>query len=185
MSSPVSLFGFGGSLRQHSFNQALLNTAQQLAPKNSNLHLYSDLNKLPLFNQDYQANQPQVVKDFKRQLESADAVLIATPEYNYSVPGYLKNALDWASRPYGHSSLKNKPVAIMSASTGQFGGVRAQLHLRQVLLSLRAQTLTSTQVFVGHAARKIDQDQVIDPETKAKISQLLQALVDWTNKLQS
>jgi chromate reductase len=112
--------------------------------------------------------------------------LIATPEHNYSIPGILKNAIDWASRPQGDNSFDGKPVAIMSASTGLFGGSRAQYHLRQVLVFLNMYPVNRPELFVMLADRKIDgEGKVTDDETRKRIDQLLEALLAWTRKLMS
>ncbi len=124
------ILGFAGSLRKGSYNRALLRAAAELLPEDATLETF-DLEGIPRFNQDLESDPPARVKDFKAKIRAADAVLIATPEYNYSVPGVLKNAIDWASRPSGDSAWPGKPLAVMSASTGMLGGSRAQYHLRQ------------------------------------------------------
>jgi chromate reductase len=127
---------------------------------------------------------PEKVKEFKGKIKAADAILIVTPEYNYSVPGVLKNAIDWASRPYGDNSLESKPVAIMSASTGMLGGARAQYHLRQTFVFLNMQPVNRPEVMVNFAAQKFDEKgKLIDQKTQDLIKQLLYNLVSWTNKL--
>jgi chromate reductase len=130
MSSKLSILGFAGSLRQGSYNRALLRAAQEMVPSEARLEIF-DLAGIPFFNQDLE-NQPlERVNEFKASIRAADALLIATPEYNYSMPGVLKNALDSASRPYGDNALDGKPVAILGASIGMLGTARAQYHLRQ------------------------------------------------------
>ena len=131
----VNFLAFAGSLRKGSFNKALIRAAVELAPENVVIEVF-DLEGIPPFNQDFEATPPQRVKEFKEKIREADALLIATPEYNYSVSGVLKNALDCASRPRVDMPLEGKPVAIMSASTGRFGGARAQYHLRQSFIFL-------------------------------------------------
>jgi chromate reductase, NAD(P)H dehydrogenase (quinone) len=110
-----------------------------------------DLVNIPPFNQDIEMDMPSKVKEFKSKIREADAILIATPEYNYSVPGVLKNAIDWASRPYGDNSFYGKPVAIMSASPGMLGGVRAQYHLRQSFVYLNMYPGNGPDVVVNFA----------------------------------
>jgi chromate reductase len=119
----VDVFGFGGSLRRGSFSWALLAAAVELAPAGVALDLFDrlELGNFPPFDQDLQESPPDVVREFKARIRAADVVLISTPEYNYSVPGYLKNAIDWASRPYSDNVFAGKPVAVMSASTGMLG----------------------------------------------------------------
>jgi len=135
MVKPISILDFAGSLRKNSYNKALLRVALQLLPKNAKLEIF-DLEGIPPFNQDLENHVPERVREYKKRIRAADAILIATPEYNYSVPGVLKNAIDWASRPHGDNAFEGKPVAIMSASTGMLGGARAQYHLRQMFVYL-------------------------------------------------
>jgi len=119
------------------------------------------------------------VKEFKRKIRESDAILISTPEYNYSIPGVLKNALDWAARPYGDNPFEGKPVAIMSASIGMLGGARAQYHLRQVLVYLNTITINKPEVFVAFAHKKFDENgNLVDEETKKYIAELLRNLVN-------
>lgn len=183
MNKQTNIVGFAGSLRKGSYNKALLRAASELLPDAARLDIF-DLEGIPPFNQDLEASMPERVKEFKAKIKSADAILIATPEHNYSIPGVLKNAIDWASRPYGDNSFEGKPVAIMSASTGLFGGSRAQYHLRQVLVFLNMYPLNRPEVFIMLADRKIDAEgRVTDEETKKRIGQLLEALVAWSSKL--
>ena len=130
MSSKMSILGFVGSLRQGSYNRALLRAAQVMVPSEARLEIF-DLARIPFFNQDLETQPVEKVKEFKPSIRAADALLIVTPEYNYSMPGVLKNALDCASRPYVDNVLDGKPAAIMGASMGMLGTARAQYHLRQ------------------------------------------------------
>jgi chromate reductase len=185
MNNQTNIVGFAGSLRKGSFNKALLRAASELLPDSANLEIF-DLEGIPPFNQDLEASMPERVKLFKQKIKSADAILIATPEHNYSLPGVLKNAIDWGSRPHGDNSFDGKPVAIMSASTGLFGGARAQYHLRQVLVFLNMYPLNRPEVFVMLAEGKINNEgRVTDEETRKRIGRLLEALVDWTLKLRT
>src|SRR5262245_30891483 len=128
--SQLQVLGFAGSLRQASYNRALLRSAIELAPPELNIKTF-DLLPIPIFNEDVEVKgDPQPVQDLKKAISEADALLIATPEYNYGTSGVLKNAIDWASRPSGKSSLYGKPAAIMGASQGSSGTIRAQLSLR-------------------------------------------------------
>ena len=152
-------------------------------PNDAKLEVF-ELEGIPPFNQDLESSPPDKVKEFKRKIKAADAILIVTPEYNYSVPGVLKNAIDWASRPYGDNSLESKPVAIMSASTGMLGGARAQYHLRQTFVFLNMQPVNRPEVMVNFAAQKFDEKgKLIDQKTQDLIKQLLDNLVSWTKKL--
>jgi chromate reductase len=183
VNKPVIVFGFAGSLRKDSYNKALLRAAAELVPESARLEVF-DLEGIPPFNQDLENNMPENVRGFKAKIRAADALLIVTPEHNYSVPGVLKNAIDWASRPYDDNSFEGKPVAIMSASPGMLGGVRAQHHLRQVLVSLNMHAINRPEVIVASVDEKIDEKgNLTDEKTRKKIRQLLQKLVDWTNQL--
>ena len=185
MEEPLNILGFAGSLRKGSYNRALLRAATELLPKDARLDIF-DLEGIPPFNQDLENSMPEKVREFKAKIRAADALLIVTPEHNYSVPGVLKNAMDWASRPYGDNSFEGKPVAIMSASTGMFGGVRAQYHLRQVFVSLNMHCVNRPEVFVALANQKIDEKgKVKDEPTREKIRQLVESLVAWTIRLKA
>jgi len=138
MTEKIKVLAFAGSLRKGSYNKALIRAAVEVAPENVAVEAF-DLEGIPLFNQEFEADPPQKVKEFKDRIRAADALLIATPEYNYSIPGILKNAIDCASRPKADTPLEGKPVAIMSASTGRLGGARAQYHLRQAFIFLNMQ----------------------------------------------
>lgn len=150
----MKILGIAGSLRKGSYNLAALKAAQELAPAGTTLSIYEDLAALPLFNQDEEKNPPESVKKLKAAIREADAILMATPEYNYSFPGVLKNAIDWASRPYGDSAWEGKPVAIMSASTGMLGGARAQYQLRQTFVFLNMFPLNKPEVLFPRLVKK-------------------------------
>ena len=183
MSSKLQILGFSGSLRKGSFNRSLLNAAVVLAPPDAEIETFS-LDGIPVFNQDFEKSPPPEVKAFKNKIKASDAILIATPEANYSIPGALKNAIDWASRPYGDNSFSGKPVAIMSASTGMLGGARAQYHLRQIFVFLNMYPVNSPEVFVTFAQDKFDdKGNLIDLKTQELIKNLLNALVEWTKRL--
>lgn len=183
MAKPIIILGFAGSLRKGSYNKAVLHAASELVPKDAKLEIF-DINGVPLFNQDLEDRMPQKVKEFKAKIRAADALLIATPEYNYSVPGVLKNAIDWASRPYGDNSFEGKPVAVMSASPGMLGGARAQYHLRQVLVALNMHPVNRPEVMVVSIDEKIDEKgNLTDEETSKRIRQLLESLVKWAKRL--
>jgi chromate reductase len=183
MNSKVKVLGFAGSLRKNSYNKMLLNAAVELKPDNVELETF-DLEGIPLFNQDQEEQPPKRVKEFKEKIRAADALLIVTPEYNYSVPGVLKNAIDWASRPYGDNVFDEKPVAVMSSSEGMLGGARAQYHLRQTLISLNMHQLNRPEVIVSQIDEKIDANgKVVDEKTRKKIGKVLEALVAWTERV--
>ena len=183
MSNRVRILGIAGSLRRQSYNRAALRAAVQLAPQDAQVEVF-ELDGIPGFNQDEEQNPPAKVAELKQRVRSADAILLVTPEYNYSVPGVLKNAIDWAWRPYGDSAWNGKPVAIMGASIGTFGTARAQYHLRQTFVFLNMFPINQPEVMIGNAAERFDaQGNLTDEPTKDHIRRLLQNLVQWTNRL--
>jgi chromate reductase len=183
MMKPVRILGIAGSLRRESYNRAALHAATQLVPEDATLDIF-ELEGIPGFNQDDEQHPPVKVVELKRRIREADAVLIVTPEYNYSVPGVLKNAIDWASRPYGDSAWSGKPAAIMGASMGTIGTARAQYHLRQMFVFLNMFPINQPEVMIGNAAERFDaQGNLTDETTKDFIRQLLRNLVDWTRRI--
>jgi chromate reductase len=179
----MKILGFAGSLRKGSFNKMTLDAATKLAPDDVKMEVF-DLKDIPPFNQDLEQNPSERVKEFKKKIREADAILIATPEYNYSIPGVLKNAIDWVSRPYGDNALEGKPVAIMGASMGNIGTARAQYHLRQCFVFLDVHPINRPEVMIGFAQEKFDKNgNLTDENTKERIKELLQALVEWTKRL--
>ena len=183
MEKQVRILAFAGSLRKGSYNKALVRAAVDLAPKNALIEVF-DLEGIPPFNQEFENSPPQKVVDFKEKIRTADALLIATPEYNYSIPGVLKNAIDWASRPRADTPLQGKPVAIMSASIGRFGGARAQYHLRQTFVYLDMHPVNRPEVMLSSAAENVDANGRVNSEqTRQLIMQLLQALVELVRRL--
>jgi len=178
------ILGVAGSLRRQSFNRALLRAAQELAPEGSRIETF-ELDGIPSFNQDEEQNPPAKVVELKQRIRSADAILFVTPEYNYSVPGVLKNAIDWASRPYGDSAWNGKPVAVMGASVGTLGTGRAQYHLRQMFVFLNMYAVNQPEVMVANAHKHFDgQGKLTDETAKKLIRQLLEELMNWTRRLQ-
>lgn len=179
----LKILGFAGSLRKGSYNKALLRAASELLPSNTTMEVF-EIEGIPLFNQDAENDIPTKVIEFKSKIREADALLISTPEYNYSVSGVLKNSIDWASRPYGDNPFDGKPVAIMSTSIGMLGGARAQYHLRQMFVFLNMYPLNSPEVVVPFAQDKFDATgKLIDENTRKFLTQLLGRLADWTNLL--
>ena len=180
----MNVIGISGSLRKGSFNTAALRAAQGLAPEGMTIER-AEIGDLPLYNDDVRAaGFPPPVERLRAQLAAADAVLLVTPEYNYSISGVLKNAIDWASRPPSQP-FEAKPVAIMGASPGLFGSARAQYHLRQMLIFLNAMPVNRPEVMIGQAQNKFDADgNLTDEPTREFIRKLLVALRDWTLRLQ-
>jgi chromate reductase len=184
-SNPTLVFlGIAGSLRTGSYNRGLIRAATEVAPAGTVVEPY-DLGEIPLFNADVEAGgDPAAVSDFKRAIARADALLIATPEYNHCVPGVLKNAIDWASRPPRQSVLTGKPVGIMGASSGRGATARAQAHLRDGLAYTNGFVLPLPEVLVGFAGDKFDEaGNLIDPGTQQEVRDLLVSLASWTRRL--
>ncbi len=185
MNHPIRILGIAGSLRRESYNRAALLAATALVPEGAILETF-ELNDIPIFNQDEDQHPPAIVTELKQRIREADAILFVTPEYNYSVPGVLKNAIDWASRPYGDSAWNGKPAAIMGASIGALGTVRAQYHLRQICVFLNMFLINQPEVMIGNAAARFDQEgNLTDEKTKELIRQLLQNLVAWTQRIEN
>jgi chromate reductase len=183
MNNPLVVLGIAGSLRRDSYNRAALRAAQELAPQGARINVF-EIDGLPGFNQDEEGNPPAKVTELKNAIRAADAILFVTPEYNYSVPGVLKNAIDWASRPYGDSAWAGKPVAIMGASIGMMGTARAQYHLRQMFVFLNMFPVNQPEVMISNAAKRFDEQGNLTDETSRKlIGQLLEELVNWTKRL--
>ena len=181
----IRILAFAGSLRKESFNKALVNTAKQYAPEGIEVEVI-DLKGIPLYDQDEERNMPPSVAALKDKIKAADAVLIATPEYNRSIPGVLKNAIDWASRPYGQNSFDDKPVATIGATGGQLiGTFAAQAHLRQIFSFLNAHPLERPQLYVAGASEKVENGMVVDESTRDMIVELLKALAVWTRRLKA
>jgi chromate reductase, NAD(P)H dehydrogenase (quinone) len=175
--SPLKILAIPGSLRRASFNRALARAAAELAPAGTSVEI-ADLRDLPVYDDDTNAaGTPPAVADLKRRIAEADAVFIATPEYNHGVPGVLKNAIDWTSRG-PNQPWKGKPVAIAGASNGGFGTVRAQLALRPTLGCLDARVVANPQVHVSFAQDKIDAEgRLTDEKTRENLRKLLDVLV--------
>ena len=182
--APLNVVGIAGSLRRGSYNRGLIRAAVDLAPAGMRLSAL-DLADLPMFNADVEAEgDPDSVRRLKEAIGTADALLVATPEYNRCVPGVLKNAIDWASRPARHSVLTNKPVAIMGASTGGGGTARAQAHLRDGLGYTNGLVLPQPEVLVPFASSRFDEaGNLHDEGTKDAIRDLLVALAGWVQQL--
>ncbi len=179
------ILALAGSLRQGSYNRGLLRAAGELAPDWVKVQFF-DIGTLPFFNEDLEApTDPEVVRQFKEAISRANAILIATPEYNGAVPGVLANAIDWASRPTGRSVLRNKPVAVMGAVLGRSGSANAQAALRGMLSRVGAVVVPDPQVLVPHASRLFDEQvNLRDDDTREEIRQLVEAVVNWCRRVQ-
>jgi chromate reductase len=176
MQQTIEVLGIAGSLRRDSYNKALLRAAQQLCPAGMMIEIYDDLGSIPPYNTDVEGEAyPEEAKELKRRIRAADGILIVTPEYNYGLPGVFKNAIDWASRPYGDSAWEGKPLAIMGALPGQGGTVRAQLQLRQSAIFLNMLPLNRPEVLVGGADTRFDASLNLTDE--------LEAFAQWIERL--
>ena len=180
------ILSFAGSIRMGSYNRALLRAAEELAPKEM-IFQHFDISSIPLYNTDEESKQdPEPVKVFKEAIRDSNALLIATPEYNYGTSGVLKNAIDWASRPPGKSFLAGKPAAIMGASMGMGGTIRAQLSLRQTFLFTETYVLLKPEVLVAHAHEKFDSDgKLIHDHTRQQLVKFLAAFLEWIPRFPS
>jgi chromate reductase len=175
----LEVLGIAGSLRSGSFNKLLLRAAAEEAPEGMRISTF-DLAEIPFYNRDIEdAGDPEPVRELKEAIAEADGLLIATPEYQYGIPGALKNALDWASRPPGDSALNGKPVAIMGASPGMTGTARAHLQLRQTLQYNEARMVIRPEVLVAGARSKFDDyGRLTDDTASELIGELLERLAD-------
>ncbi len=178
-----SILGILGSLRKASFNRHALVAAQALVPAGAALEIF-ELEGIPPFNQDQEKQPPARVTELKAKVRAADAILFATPEYNYSIPGVLKNAIDWASRPYGDNAWQGKPVAVMGASVGILGSARAQYHLRQCFVFLNMYPVNQPEVLIASAAQRFNErGELTDETSRELIRKLLAELMAWTKRL--
>jgi chromate reductase len=179
----LKILGIAGSLRRGSFNAAALRAAQELAPAGMTIDIF-DIAAIPLYNEDVKAQGfPPVVADLRARIKAADGLLLATPEYNYSTSGVMKNVIDWASRP-PEQPFDGKPIALMGASGGVLGTARAQYHLRQMFIFLNAHILNRPEVFIGGAAGKFDAEgKLTDQPTRDFVAAMLVAYKAWIAKL--
>lgn len=180
----LRVFGIAGSLRVGSFNRALLHAARALAPAGMEIVVFDGLREIPPYDADVDAaGEPAPVAALRRAIRDADALLFATPEYNYGVPGVLKNGIDWASRPAGRAALQRKPAGILGATTGASGAIRAQLALRQCFNFTETYAMLRPEIFVAHAAQKFDAaGELTDEATREHLRKFLAALEAWTRK---
>jgi chromate reductase len=182
MSTTKNVAIFVGSLRKESLNRKLANALIAMAPESLKLEIV-EIGNLPLFNQDFEADPPQTVREFKQRVAAADAVLFITPEYNRSVPGALKNAIDVASRPYGQSAWNGKPGAVISLSPGAIGGFGANHHLRQSLVFLNVPVLQQPEAYIGNASKLFDdQGGLANDSTREFLEKFLQAFEQWIDR---
>lgn len=185
LTPPLHILGISGSLRKLSYNSAALRAASALLPERATMEIF-DLSPIPMYDDDVREQGfPSAVRQLREKIAAADAVLIATPEYNYSIPGPLKNAIDWASRPPSQP-FDGKPVAIMGASPGAFGTARAQYHLRQVFVFMNGMLLNKPEVMISACNTKFDaQGRLTDEATAEHMRKFLSAFADWMRRLKT
>jgi chromate reductase len=179
----LKILGIAGSLRRGSFNAAALRAAQELAPAGMTIDIFH-IAPIPLYDEDVKVQGfPPVVTDLRARIKAADGLLLATPEYNYSTSGVLKNAIDWASRP-PEQPFDGKPIALMGASGGALGTARAQYHLRQMFIFLNAHVLNRPEVMIGGATSKFDAEgKLTDQATRDFLGTMLTSFKAWIEKL--
>lgn len=180
----LKILGFAGSLRKASYNRALLRAAQQRAPEGMTIDSF-DLIDIPVYNGDVEAQgDPPAVAAFKDAIRAADGVLMVTPEYNHGVPGVMKNAVDWASRPARNAALNGKPVGLLGASPGQTGSARGQSQLRQAFEFTNSYCMPQPEILVFRAHEKFDADgNLTDAKTSEYLGKYLEAFRDWVLRL--
>ncbi|HYR32677.1 MAG TPA: NADPH-dependent FMN reductase [Burkholderiales bacterium] len=181
----LKVLGISGSLRKASYNTAILKACAELMPAGMTMTGYARLDDIPLFNQDiFDAGLPESAKRFRTEVAAADGLLIASPEYNFSLTAALKNAIDWGSRP-PNQVFQDKPIAVFSASQGPMGGARVQYDIRRILGQLWAHVLPRPEIFVGSAASKVDaQGRVTDEATRKLLTDLLTGFKTWIERMQ-
>jgi chromate reductase len=180
----IRVAGIAGSLREGSLNKGLLRAAAELAPAGMEIKIYTRLGDIPPYNDDvFQKGDPEPVADLKGFIRDADAMLISTPEYNYGVPGVLKNAIDWASRPAGKSALNRKPAAIMGCSPGLGGTIRAQHALRQTFVFTETHVMSQPEIKIPSAAPLFDaSSNLTDETTRQHVKKFLDAFALWVKR---
>ncbi len=181
----LRILGISGSLRRGSYNSAALRAAPELAPRDMRVESF-DIAHIPLYNEDVkQQGFPSPVEELRHRVREADGVLLATPEYNYSIPGVLKNAIDWVSRP-PEQPFDGKPIAIMGASPSALGTGRAQYHLRQCFVFLNGLVMNRPEVMIAQASSKFDAEgKLIDQPTREFLGTMLTAFAAWVRRMRA
>jgi chromate reductase len=179
----LTVLGIAGSLRNASYNRSLLRAAAELAPGGMRIETF-DLAGVPMYNGDDEDNPPARATELRERVRGAEAILLVTPEYNYSISGVLKNAIDWASQPMKANAWDGKPAAILGASVSSIGTARAQLHLRQVLACLNVSVMPAPELLVGRAVEKFDADgRLIDEATRRYLRDFMSAFGEWVARM--
>lgn len=181
----LKVLGISGSLRKGSYNTALLKACAEMMPAGMTMSGYARLDDIPLFNQDvFDAGIPEPAKRFRAEVTAADGILIASPEYNFSVTAALKNAIDWGSRP-PNQVFNEKPIALFSSSQGPMGGARVQYDLRRILGQLWGHVLPRPEVFIGNVASKVDaHGKITDEATRKFLTDLMAGFKTWIERMQ-
>ncbi len=178
----IQLLGIAGSLRKGSYNRKLLQIIHRRIPGDVEMEIHY-LDEIPLYNMDIEKEGfPEAVKNFQALVSSCDGIIIASPEYNYGIPGVLKNAIDWTSRPFDQNPFDKKPCAICSASASQFGGARAQQHLRQVLSAIGMLVMPQPELYIPKAQNIFDENQEINETTLKRIDKLIASFIVFIKK---
>ncbi len=182
----MRVMGIAGSIRRGSFNRALLDAAVELMPEGMEVAPWDRLREVPFYDAalDTDELRPEPVADLKRAIAEADGLLIVTPEYNYSIPGVLKNAIDWASRPGYKSVFVGKPVAIMGASGSMMGTARAQIHLREIMYATLARVMPHPGVLVNQAPQKFEDGRLVDEPTRTVVASFLRDFQTYVRQMQ-
>jgi chromate reductase len=179
----LNFIAFTGSIRKGSYNRKLIQAAQELAPDNVNIEILN-IADLPHFNEDLEENFPEEAQNLKNKIEQTDGILVSTPEYNRSIPGVFKNAIDWTSRPYGQNSWVGKPVYVMGASIGGIATAIAQSHLKHSLLYLDAYVMGQPEFYLGNAMDKFDDNgKLTDADTRKLLEKALKDFVDFVQRV--
>jgi chromate reductase len=184
MNSKTKILGIAGSLRKDSYNRALLRAIAGLAPDGIEIDIF-ELDNIPLYNQDIDTQElmPESVRELKRRIREADAVLFVTPEYNRSIPGVLKNAIDWASRPYNDNSFDDKPVATIGATDGMLGTAVVQYHMREIFSFLNAHPMERPQLFISGISGKLVDGKIKDEELEKLLLKFIDSLAVWAKRI--
>ncbi len=183
MPDKIRIIGISGSLRKQSYNTQMLHEAEQLLPENAEMEIFN-IGSLPLFNDDLSSTPPDSVVNFKNAIRNSDAIIFASPEYNYSISGVLKNAIDWGSRPVVENVFDSKPGAILGVSNGKISTGRSQYELRKICFALNMEIINRPEIMIGPAADFFDQENhLINEKTKEYLSLMLQKLVEAKSQI--